>query len=308
MKCREIVQNGYGGIKLMKRVGIVAKFKSPLAAEGARKLEPWLKERGVDCFLDENSPDDDTPANLPRGNIAKEADMIVVLGGDGTFLSAARLVDGRSVPILGINLGTLGFMAEFAYDEMFPALEKILAGDYTCEDRIMIDVSISREGRDIASYTILNDLVINRGALARMVHVKLSIGGLFVNEYVADGLIVSTPTGSTAYNLAAGGPIVYPSLNALIITPICPQTLTNRPIVVPDDVDMVLTLASGHTGEALATMDGQVGFQLNFRDKITARRSKDATRVIQSPHKSYYQLLRSKLQWGENLKKATKEQ
>ncbi|VAX21563.1 NAD kinase [hydrothermal vent metagenome] len=287
---------------MVKHVGIVANVQSSLASESIRELVGWLEKRNVNFCIDtESARCADLPGGLSKIELIKASDLIVVLGGDGTFLSIARMMDGRSIPILGVNLGKLGFLTEFALEEMLPALEKALAGDYTCEDRIMLDVSICREGKNVASYTILNDLVITRNAPARMVDVHVWAGGMFVNKYTADGLIVSTPTGSTAYNLSAGGPIVYPTLNAIIISPICPHTFTNRPVVIPDDQEVELWLAPDHVGEAVASLDGQVGYQLSVRDKITAKRSKDVTRIIQSPYKNYYELLRGKLKWGGNI-------
>lgn len=289
----------------MKLIGIVAKVKSPLAAEGVGRLTRWLSERGIEYVIDsESAAVAGMKSGLTKVDLVNRADLIVVMGGDGTFLSVARMMEKRAVPILGVNLGSLGFLTEFAYEETIPALERALAGDYRCEDRIMLDVVIAREGRDVAFHTVLNDLVINRGALARMVDVRVSVGGVFVNQYTADGLIVSTPTGSTAYNLSAGGPIVYPSLNAVILSPICPHTLSNRPIVIPDNETIELSLASGHSDEALATLDGQVGHQLNSRDRITVKRSAEVTRIILSPYKNYYQLLRGKLKWGETIRAA----
>ncbi len=287
---------------MVKHVGIVANVQSSLASESIRELVNWLKSRNVDFCIDtESARCAELADGLSKIELIKASDLIVVLGGDGTFLSVARMMDGRSIPILGVNLGRLGFLTEFALEEMLPALEKALEGDYTCEDRIMLDVSISREGKNVASYTVLNDLVITRSAPARMVDVHVWAGGMFVNNYTADGLIVSTPTGSTAYNLSAGGPIVYPTLNAMIISPICPHTFTNRPIVIPDDQEVELWLAPDHMGEAVAALDGQVGYQLSVRDKIVAKRSKDVTRIIQSPYKNYYELLRGKLKWGGNI-------
>lgn len=274
-------------------------MQSSLASESIRELAGWLESRNIDFCVDTQSAKcANLTDSLSKIDLIKASDLIVVLGGDGTFLSVARMMDGRSIPILGVNLGKLGFLTEFALEEMLPALEKALEGDYTCEDRIMLDVSISREGKNVASYTVLNDLVITRNAPARMVDVHVWAGGMFVNNYTADGLIVSTPTGATAYNLSAGGPIVYPSLNAMIISPICPHAFTSRPIVIPDNLEVELWLAPDHVGEAVATLDGQVGYQLSVRDKIVTKRSKEVTRIIQSPYKNYYELLRGKLKWG----------
>ena len=272
----------------MEQIGIVAKVKSPLAAKAVAELAGWLEDKNISYIIDaESAQVAGIQSDLTKIDLINRADMLVVLGGDGTFLGVSRMIENRIVPILGVNLGSLGFLTEFAYEEMFPALERAISGDYTYEDRIMLDVSISREGKSVASYTVLNDLVINRGALARMVDVRVEVDKVFVNKYTADGLIVATPTGSTAYNLSANGPIVYPSLRAVIISPICPHTLSNRPIVIPDNVE--------------------VGLQLSFRDKIIVKRSKEVTRIIQSPFKNYYQLLRGKLKWGETIRQGADE-
>ncbi len=287
---------------MMEKVGVVAKTGSPLAAEGVTALKKWLEEKGKTLLLDEESASaSGLDSGVTKDVLAKESDLIVVLGGDGTFLSIARLTYTRTVPILGINLGSLGFLTEFAYEDTLNAMEQVLKGDFEYEDRIMLDVSITREGRQVAFYTVLNDLVINRGSLARMVTVNVRVGDLFVNKYTCDGLIVATPTGSTAYNLAAGGPIVHPSLNAVIISPICPHTLSNRPIVLPDNITANLSMESA-TGEAVATLDGQVGYQLSSRDRIEVKRSDQVTRVILSDKTDYYRLLRTKLKWGEAIR------
>jgi NAD+ kinase len=287
----------------MKKVGIVAKANSPLAAEGLKILAAWLEARGVSHIIDEESA---RVAGLKSGvkkvDLARQADLIVVMGGDGTFLAVARLMEGNNAPILGVNLGGLGFLTEFAYDEMLPALERALEGDFISEDRAMLDAVVSREGKNVTSYTVLNDVALNRGAFARMPHILVHVDGVFVNEYVADGLLVATPTGSTAYNLSVGGPITHPSLGAIIISPICPHTLSNRPIVIPDGHNVEITLDPAIQGEAVATMDGQVGFQMSFRDKLLIKKSASVTRIILSPHKDYYQLLRGKLKWGEAIR------
>jgi NAD+ kinase len=288
----------------IRQVGVVAKIRHPLATEGVVAVKRFIEERGLVCRIEnETARAAGVASEDTKVDLINEVDLIVVMGGDGTFLSVARMMEDRTVPLLGINLGSLGFLTEFPFARTLSALERVLSGDYRYEDRIMLDVTISREGRQVAAYTVLNDLVINRGALARMVEVQVLVDGTLVNTYTADGLIVSTPTGSTAYNLAANGPIVHPSLNAVIISPICPHTLSNRPIVIPDNAAIELSLLAGDmANEAVATLDGQVGYQLSGRDKIVARRSRQVTRVILSYENDYYQLLRSKLKWGEAIR------
>jgi NAD+ kinase len=287
----------------MKLVGIVANTQSPLASEGVRKLDAWLTERGVDHIIESNSATiAKIKSNESKLDIAKKSDLIVVLGGDGTMISVARLIEGRATPLLGINLGSLGFLTEFTYEEMLPAIERVLSDDFSYEDRIMLDASIYYDGKRGASYTALNDLVIHRGPLNHMIDIKVEVDGVFVNSYTADGLIVATPTGSTAYSLSAAGPIVYPSLNSFIITPISPHTLSNRPIVIPDNIEIEISVSSRTKGEALATLDGQVSFGVGSHHILKIQKSKDVTRIIQSPFKDYYELLRSKLKWGEAIR------
>ncbi len=290
----------------IRSVGVVAKAHHPLAAEGIRAVTSHLGARGIACLVDgESAACAGFESDVERSDLIDQVDLLVVLGGDGTFLSIARMMETRTVPILGINLGSLGFLTEFRYEEALPVLDRVLAGDYRYEDRIMLDATISREGRQVAACTVLNDLVINRGALARMLQVRVTVDGLLLNNYTADGLLISTPTGSTAYNLAAGGPIVHPSLAGVIISPICPHTLSNRPIVIPDRSTIVITLTDGSmASEAVATLDGQVGYQLSARDRIEVRRSTQVTRVILSYDNDYYHLLRSKLKWGETIRHA----
>ncbi|HEB71950.1 MAG TPA: NAD(+)/NADH kinase [Nitrospirae bacterium] len=287
----------------MKLVGIVANTQSPLAGEGVRKLDEWLGERGVGRLVEsETASIANIESNGSRLDIAKKSDLIVVLGGDGTMISIAGLIEGRATPLLGINLGSLGFLTEFTYEQMLPAIERVLSGDFSYEDRIMLDTSIYYDGKREASYTSLNDLVIHRGALNHMIDIKVEVGSVFVNSYTADGLIVATPTGSTAYSLSSAGPIVYPSLNSFIITPISPHTLSNRPIVIPDNIVIEISVSSRDKGEALATLDGHVNFGIGSRHNLKIEKSKEVTRIIQSPFKDYYELLRSKLKWGETIR------
>lgn len=285
----------------MKKIGVVANTQSPMAGDAVIGLAKWLKEKKLECVLDEETAvTAELEGGVEKSDVAQQADLIVVLGGDGTLIGMSRLLEGRKVPVLGVNLGSLGFLTEFTYDEMFIALEKVLAGDFTYEDRIMLDAEISFDGKKGVSYTALNDVLIHRGETSQLVTIRVDVDGELLNHYTADGLIISTPTGSTAYNLSSNGPIAYPSLNAIIITPICPQTLSIRPIVIPDNVTIGLSItprAKGNAGQA--TLDGQVVFGINTRSKIKIRRSDDITRIIQSPFTNYYKLLRSKLRWGE---------
>jgi NAD+ kinase len=225
-------------------------------------------------------------------------DLLVVLGGDGTLLSMARLVGVRGIPILGVNLGALGFLTEIPLEELYITLEEALTGHYQFSERIMLTAHIHRQGERIAEYSVLNDVVINKGALARIIEIETYIDREYVTTYRADGLIISTPTGSTAYSMAAGGPIIFPSLQALVLTPICPHTLTNRPLVVPNGVSIEVILAS-EKEDVYLTLDGQVGFALRYRDVVEVKSAERSIKLIKSSHRSYYEVLRTKLKWGE---------
>lgn len=286
---------------MIKKIGIIAKVQHPMAGGAVRGLAGWLKERGIEIYIDrETAVIIEEKSQYKRAEIPSLAELIIVLGGDGTLLSIARLIEDKDVPIFGVNLGGLGFLTEISTDKLYAVLEKVITGDFTVENRIMLDALIYREDKIAAHYRAFNDVVINRGALARIVDLEIKINGLYVTTYRSDGLIVATPTGSTAYSLAAGGPILYPTMNALIISPICPHTLTNRPIVIPDDVKIEINLATPNE-DVLATLDGQVGYSLNYRDTIEIKKAKNTIKLIQSPGKNYYEVLRKKLKWGERL-------
>jgi NAD+ kinase len=286
---------------MIKKIGIIAKTQHMMTGESIQGLNRWLKEKGIEVYMDsETAQILSEKSPYKRADIPSLTELIIVLGGDGTLLSAARLIEDSDVPILGVNLGSLGFLTEIAIDELYPLLENIIRGDFTTERRIMLDAIIYREGKMAAHYCALNDIVINRGALARIVDLEIKINGLYVTTCRSDGLIIATPTGSTAYSLAAGGAIVYHTLTALILSPICPHTLTNRPIVIPDDVKIEINLVTPHE-DVLATLDGQVGYSLNYRDIIEIKKAKNTIRLVQSPGKNYYEVLRKKLKWGERL-------
>jgi NAD+ kinase len=213
------------------------------------------------------------------------------------MISTARLTGKREVSVLGINYGSLGYLTEFRIEEMLPALESILEGNYEIDRRVMLDVEHLRDGEKLATGRVLNDVVINKAALARIIEIEVELNNLFVNSFRADGLIVSTPTGSTAYNLSAGGPILYPSMNAVVLTPICPFTLTNRPIVVPDEDEIEIKLKSEIEGVVL-TLDGQIGHQVKADDRILIRKSATTFNLVQPPNRNYFDVLRNKLKWG----------
>jgi len=288
----------------MKRIGIIAKQNKPEAITIAGQLVEWLRPRAIEVYIEEEVERSLSSSLLgPRLNLMKreeipnQVEMIIVLGGDGTLLSVARLVGNYGVPILGVNLGGLGFLTEITLEELYGVLEKVIRGDFATDERVVLLASVVRRGERLAEFTVLNDAVINKGALARIIDLETSINGEYLTTFKSDGLILSTPTGSTAYNLSAGGPIVYPSLHCIIITPICPHTLTNRPIVVSDDVEIKTVLKSKRQ-EVLLTLDGQQGFMLEFEDAVEVRKSGTSIHLIKSPNRHYFEVLREKLKWG----------
>jgi len=282
----------------MKTIGIIAK-DIPAAQKAAKKLTVWLESRAKKVYVDHETAAAIRVRGHDRAELPRLVDMLIVLGGDGTLLSAARNVaDAHTdVPIFGVNLGSLGFMAEVSLDELYDNLEKAIAGKLGIEDRIMLTTSVIRQGRRMASYRVLNDAVINKGALARMMELKVSVSDGHLTTLRADGLILATPTGSTAYSLSAGGPIIHPTLHCFVVTPICPHTLSNRPIVLPDTVVVTVCLTSPSEDVSL-TLDGQIGFPLLPQDIVEIRKSRYKMKLIKHPGKSFYEILRTKLKWG----------
>jgi NAD+ kinase len=284
--------------KQIKCVGIVVKPNHEEAWATACRLPAWFKERGINVVgkpRQEAEVCDFETVDVEK--FKKDVDLIVVLGGDGTMISTARLTGEREVLVLGVNYGSLGYLTEFRIEEMYPALEAILEGNYEIDRRVMLDVEHWRGDKNLASGRVLNDVVINKAVLARIIEVEVNLNNLFVNSFRADGLIIATPTGSTAYNLSAGGPIIYPSMNAVVLTPICPFTLTNRPIVMPDTAEISLRLINKSDGVVL-TLDGQVGYQMQTHDCVKIRKSKTNFNLIQPPNRNYFDVLRNKLKWG----------
>lgn len=281
----------------MKRIGIICKTGRPEGIAILRDFIPWLAERGCEVFLDSESAVSLQQKGYTRREIPSLADVIVVLGGDGTMLGVARLIGDKGVPILGVNLGGLGFITEINRDEIVDAVDKVLSGKCSIEDRIMLNALIHREGERIADFMVLNDVVINKGALARIIDMETYVNDTYVTTFRADGLIISTPTGSTAYSLSAGGPILYPTLNCLLVTPICPHTLTNRPIVLPDYFITRVVLRS-ESEDVFLTLDGQVGFSLKKDDIVEVRKSEFTTKFLILPERDYFNVIRTKLKWG----------
>lgn len=282
----------------MKRVGVFAKRNHPDAAELAARVASWLQERQVEVFLEEELASDLNTSGYSESEIPSLVDMIIVLGGDGTLISVARAVGVLNTPILGVNLGSLGFLTEITRQELFKVLSEVLEGRYTVSDRLMLEAVVSRNGDVANRYQLLNDVVINKGALARIIDMELYVNESYLTTFKADGLIISSPTGSTAYNMAAGGPIIYPGTDCFVITPICPHMLTNRPMIVP--ADSVIRIEVKFTDEdVVLTADGQVGMPLKGGDIVEVHRSVSRTRLILSPDKEYFEVLRTKLRWGE---------
>jgi len=284
----------------LRRVGIIAKPKLNTVATVVNQLTEWFALRQVEVLLDLETASivGEPGAGVPKPELPLECDLIVVLGGDGTLLSVARVMDSRSVPILAVNFGSLGFLTEITLEETFATLENFLAGKATRQIRMMIDVSVIRDGVPFVNYRALNDGVITKGALARIIDIDVRIDNHFVATYKADGLIVSTPTGSTAYALSAGGPIVFPTLGAMLITPIASHTLTFRSLVVPDDVTIEMSLKTTQESVFL-TVDGQVGLALKVADRILVRKSSSTIELVESTNKNFFDILRRKLKWGE---------
>ena len=288
----------------IKCVGVVVKPNHQEAWATARELFARLRTRGikiVGASFEETRATETSDAGeieiVAAERFRREADLIVVLGGDGTMISTARLVGSHETPVLGINYGSLGYLTEFRIEELESALEAVLTGDYKLDKREMLDVELRREGRRMGGGRVLNDVVINKSVLARIIEIEVRLDDFFVNSFRADGLIISTPTGSTAYNLSAGGPIVYPSMNAVVLTPICPFTLTNRPIVVPDTAEINLRLTNESDGVVL-TLDGQIGYQMQIGDSVLIRKSALTFNLVQPPNRNYFDVLRNKLKWG----------
>jgi NAD+ kinase len=286
--------------KSFQTIGIISRPRRSNLSVVAPPLLKWLEERKVQALYDE-----ETAGSLPgslkgktRQQVADASQLLLVLGGDGTLLAAARLAATRRIPILPINMGSLGFLTSFTLDELYPALEDTLGGRFSVSERVMLCVELERGGRVIESQKVLNEAVVNKGALARMIELELSIDADFVCRYRADGLIVASPTGSTAYSLSAGGPIVHPAVESFIITPICAHMLSDRPVVVRDSSSIQMKL-SGNTESVFLTLDGQKGIPLQATDIVRISRAKELLKLIQPPRKSYFEILRNKLKWGE---------
>jgi NAD+ kinase len=288
----------------IRRVGIVAKRKLD-AASVLAELAGWLEGRGLEVVFESETA---AMAGLPNGRpqatrdaLPSGCDLVVILGGDGTLIGMADRIAraGVDVHILGVNFGSLGFLTEITLPELYPSLEAVLAGAATMDVRMMLAAKTLRAGAPFAEHLVLNDIVVTKGALSRIVEMSVTVDGQAVTRVRADGLIVASPTGSTAYNLAAGGPIVHPALDAILLTPIAPHTLTNRPVLIPAQSQVqVQPVMNDGNDEVFVTFDGQSGFRLEARDVVIIRRAGRPLRLVKSPTRSYFQVLREKLKWG----------
>lgn len=278
-------------------VAVVSKPRSDRAAAVVPELLAWLSARGITARLDpETAAYANGAKSIERTEVAEGTQLVIVLGGDGTLLSAARAAGGRDIPLFAVNLGNLGFLTSIKVDDLYPQLERVLAGDFRTEQRHMLHCELWRGGKCAGRYEALNDVALAKAELARIIDLEVQVDGHFMCVYKADGLIVSTPTGSTAYSLAAGGPIVIPTVAALCVTPICPHMLTHRPVIVPESAVIKLTVLSDVP--TYFTVDGQIGELMARGDHVICSHSAEAVSLIQPPDLMFFDVLRQKLQWG----------
>jgi NAD+ kinase len=284
----------------IRTVGVMSKPRPEETGGVLTGLLAWLRARDLTVIVDRETAESlgQPGLGVSREEFPASLDLLLVLGGDGTLLSAARALAGRDIPVLAVNLGSLGFLTPVALDQMYPMLERTLAGPQEEERRRMLYVERIHDGRTIETYHALNDAVLNKGAIARILDFEVSVDGQDVSTYNADGLIFSTPTGSTAYSMAAGGPIIFPTVQALLITPICSHTLNHRPLVLPDDSTIEVLVHSNQESVYL-TVDGQVGGKIQHGDRIVCRRSPRTLRLLRPPGAGYFEVMRNKLKWGQ---------
>ena len=284
----------------IKRIGIISKPKKAEIREIVPPLIEWLRERQIEVFLDKETAAilESHARAVPRNEMAAQVELLIVLGGDGTLLATARALNRKTVPILAVNLGGLGFLTVISKEDIYATLEQVLEGKARIERRVQLEGELVRADEIISSFLALNDVVLNKGAIARIIDFDVLVDGRFMSTYKADGLIVSTPTGSTAYSLAAGGPIIAPSVSAILVTPICAHTLTNRPLVLPDTAQIEISVKSQREA-AYLTVDGQVGLAAHSDDTVRLRKASSYVEIIQPISMNYFEILREKLKWGE---------
>ena len=283
----------------IKTVGIFSKPNVPAAVELVPRVVDWLGTRDIETRCDHDTCVYlGSTGGFQRKDVPEGCDLVIVMGGDGTLLSAARAIAGRAIPLFAVNLGGLGFLTAITKEELFPELERALRGEHRIGKRKLLHVDVIREGRAVSRYEALNDVVITKTSIARMIDLEAFVDDMFVCTYKADGLIVSTPTGSTAYSLSAGGPIIYPTVGAICITPICPHTLTNRPLIV-NSSSVITVLCRAEDASGFLTIDGQVGEPLHENDRIECRSSQHDLHLVRPPQQKFFDVLRQKLKWGE---------
>jgi len=283
-------------VDTIKTIGIFSKPKPEISRKVLIELTTWLREKNYDILMPQATAEIiGETSSIPQTDIPSRADLIIVLGGDGTLLSVARLTHPLDVPILAVNLGSLGFLTEVSLPELYRTLEQVLKGESTIERRMLLNAALARGSQSVRNDFALNDVVINKRA-ARIVNLEVHVNGQYMTSYRADGLIIATPTGSTAYSLSAGGPIIHPSMNALLLCPICPFALTNRPIVIPNQSVLQVKLITEE--EVQVTLDGQTGYPMYRDDVLEIRQGEAPVSLIQAPGRNYYQILRKKLHWG----------
>ena len=283
---------------IIRTVGIISKPGVEIAARAIPQLVEWFHRRNINVRCDETTAEYLGVAGIPRATVPEGCDLMMVLGGDGTLLSAARAVGKREIPVFPVNLGSLGFLTAISIEELYPELERALRAEHRIARRRLMTAEVVRAGDVVASYDALNDAVLSKSSIARMIDLDAYVDSQFVCAYKADGLILSTPTGSTAYSLSAGGPIIFPSVPALCITPICPHMLTNRPVLVPETSVIRIISRSPEAGTYL-TIDGQVGVPIQTGDAIVCRSSNYALLLVRPPRMMFFDVLRQKLKWGE---------
>jgi NAD+ kinase len=283
----------------IKTVGIISKPSAPAASQLVPKVIAWLRERGLEVRCDEETviyaPGE---KGIPRDLVPESCDLVIVFGGDGTLLSAARAIGKREIPLFPVNLGGLGFLTAITTEEVFPELDRALGGEHRVAKRKLLNTEVVRKGDVVASYDALNDAVLSKSSIARMIDMQAYVDDQFVADYKADGLIICTPTGSTAYSLAAGGPIIFPSVPAICMTPICPHMLTNRPVLVPE-TSVIRVIPQGPDASVFLTIDGQIGIPVEHGDTIVCRSSQFSLHLIRPPRMMFFDVLRQKLKWGE---------
>ena len=283
---------------IIKTVGLVSKPNVPAAVTLVPKLLEWLHERGIAARMDEATAYYGGGSGIPRADVPEGCDLMIVLGGDGTLLSAVRAIGRREIPLFPVNLGGLGFLTAISVDELFPELERALRGEHRVAKRKLLNSEVMRDGKVIATFDALNDAVLTKSDIARMIDLDVYVDDQLVCAYKADGLIISTPTGSTAYSLSAGGPIIFPSVPAICLTPICPHMLTNRPVLVPE-TSRIRIVSRGPDESVYLTIDGQVGTPIREHDTLVCHSTQYALHLIRPPRQMFFDVLRQKLKWGE---------